>query len=163
VGAQNTVGLGVGDDLHEAVSVGIRAGPAVGGKGEVADAVLYAGLLQLVLGLAHPGDLRVCVHNGGDGVVVDVSVAASELLRHRDTLLLGLVCEHGSDHHVADREDVALVGLEVSVDLNATTLVNLHTNLLQVEKKEKKVSKKKKKEEKGNVESGNKPSGQAQQ
>ena len=58
VHAEHAVGLGVGEDLHEAVGGEVDLGAAVGGERKLADVVGDAGRLQLLLGLADRGDLR---------------------------------------------------------------------------------------------------------
>ena len=57
--AEHAVGLLVGEDLDEAVGVQHGARAAVGGERELADLVVDAGLLQLLLGLADGGDFRL--------------------------------------------------------------------------------------------------------
>ena len=52
VDAEHAVGRLVGEDLHEAVGVVHGAGAGIGGEGEFADAILDAGLLQLLLAAA---------------------------------------------------------------------------------------------------------------
>ena len=52
VDAEHAVGLGVGDDLDEAVGGQVDLGAAVGGEGKLADVVGDAGRLQLLLGFA---------------------------------------------------------------------------------------------------------------
>ena len=63
----------------------------VGHKGEGPLLVLNTRRLELLLGLAYRGDLRVGVDDAGDALVVDMSALARELLNDRNALLLGLV------------------------------------------------------------------------
>ena len=72
--AEDFVGRLVGQDFDEAVGVVDGLGARVGHEGEGADLVLGALGLQVLLGLANPGDLGVGVDNGGDAVVVDVNI-----------------------------------------------------------------------------------------
>ena len=65
VDAEDAVGLGVGEELHEAVGRVVGLGAAVGGERELADLVGDAGGLQLLLGLADAGDLRGGVDHPG--------------------------------------------------------------------------------------------------
>ena len=51
--------------------------------------------------------------------------------RERDALLLGLVREHRSGDHVADRIDARNVGRVMRVHLHATALVQRHARRLQ--------------------------------
>ena len=53
----------------------VGLGARVGGEGELADLVLDALGLELLLGLADPGDLGVGVDDRGDDVVVHVAGA----------------------------------------------------------------------------------------
>ena len=86
-------------------------------------AVGDAGGLQLLLGLADPGDLRRRVDHPGHGVEVDVAMLAGDALGDRDAFLLGLVREHRAAHDVADRPDVRQVGAAVVVDRDEAALV----------------------------------------
>ena len=98
---------GVGEDLHEARGVAQRPRAAVGRERKAAGPVGDALGLQLLLGLADPGDLRRRVDHPRHRVEVDVAVLAGDALGDRDALLLGLVREHRAAHDVADRPDVA--------------------------------------------------------
>jgi hypothetical protein len=131
VGSQNTISLGIGDDLHEPLGVCVRAGPAVGGKREISHVVLSPSLFELVLSLSNPSDLRVRVNDGGDSVVVNMTMASSNLFRDGNALLLGLVSKHGTNHDITNRENVLLVGPELLVNLDTTPFVNVNANFLK--------------------------------
>lgn len=80
VHTENPVRLLLRDELDEALGVRVGLRARVGAEGELADVVLDALRLELVLGLANPGDLGVGVHDGGDDAVVDVAVAVLDVL-----------------------------------------------------------------------------------
>lgn len=82
---EDLVGLLLSNNLHETFSIQVGLGPRVRREVEFADVVFDASSLQLLLGLANPGDLRVCIDDGGNSVVVDVTVAALEELNRGDT------------------------------------------------------------------------------
>ena len=108
VHAQDTIRLGIGHELDQAIRIQVRLGPAVRRKGKAADLVLDALLLELGLSLPDPGDFRVRVHDGRDGVVVDVAVGFGEEFDGRDRFFFRFVGEHGPEGAVADDADVGV-------------------------------------------------------
>ena len=133
VHAEDLVGLGVGQELDHAGGVAERARAAVGHEREGAGLVGAACGLELLLGLADPGDLGAGVDDPGNGVEVDVAMLAGDALGHRDALLLGLVRQHRPAHHVADRPDAGQVGAAVVVDDDGAALVELEADGLGVQ------------------------------
>lgn len=133
VDTQNAVGLLVRDHLDHTLGISVGAGTGVGGEGEGTNVVGDARLLDLLLRLAAPGDLGVGVDNGGDDVVVDVAVTAVHVLNSSDTLLLGLVGQHGTVGDITNAANVGDGGAELRVDGDATALVDLDANVLETE------------------------------
>lgn len=107
--------------------------PTVSQKGETSNIVFNPGSLHLRLRLAHPRNFRPGVNNRRNGIVVDVTVSARNVLHGRDTLFLGLVRQHGSCNNVADGADAWYVGFELFVDLDASFLVDLDADGFEVE------------------------------
>ena len=130
---KHAVRLRLGDELDGALSVEVRLRARIGRKGELADLVLDARGLELLLRLADPGDLGVRVHDGRDRVVVDVPVALGDVLDRGDALLLGLVREHGPEGDVADALDALHARVELVVDHDAALVVELHAGGLEVQ------------------------------
>lgn len=133
VDAQNAVGLLVRDHLDHTLGIGVGASTGVGGEGEGTNVVSNARLLDLLLRLAAPGDLGVGVDDGGDDVVVDVTVTTVHVLDSGDTLLLGLVGQHGTVGDITDAANVGDRGAELRVDGDATALIDLDANVLETE------------------------------
>lgn len=133
VDTKDTVSLGISDDLDETVSVVVGAGTRVGDEGVAANLVLDTSLLELLLVLTNPGDLGVGVDDGGNGIVVDVTVAGGNHLRDSEALILGLVGKHRAKGGVTNAADVGDVGLELRVNNDATAVVELDTNVLETE------------------------------
>ena len=131
--AEDPVGLGVGEDLDEAVGFGVAAGAGVGGERKLADPVLDAVALQLLLGAPHRRHLRPGVDHGRDRLVVHVPGLPGDQLDDGDTFLLGLVRQHLAADDVADGEDAGDVGLEVVVDLDEAALGQLDAHRLEAE------------------------------
>lgn len=131
VDTQYPVGLGVGDELHDTVRVEVGLGSAVGAEWESADLVVDTSLLKLCLILTNPCDLWVGVHDGGDGVVVDVAVVLGQELNGSDGLFLSLVRKHGTESAVADDADVRDLGTVLGVDDQAAAVVGLQANVLE--------------------------------
>src|SRR5690606_34358045 len=91
------------------------------------------GFLEVLLGLAYPGDLRGGVDDPGDGVHVDVARLPSDGLGHRDPLLGGLVREHRAAHDVPDGIDVRNTGVVVVVDLDVPPVVDAQADRIRVQ------------------------------
>ena len=85
------VSLLLGDDLDGTLRVQVGLGTGVGSEGELSDLVLNTSGLELLLSLADPCDFRMSVDNGGDGVVVYVSVTRFDILSDGDTYTTALV------------------------------------------------------------------------
>src|SRR5262249_55506777 len=93
---------------------------------EAAGFVRNAGGLELGLGLADPGDLRLGVDDPGHGVEIDVAGQAGDQFGDRDAFLAALVREHRAAHAIADRPDAVHAGVAVLVDDDAAAVVHLH-------------------------------------
>jgi len=133
VDTENAVGLSIGNELDDTLSVEVGLGARVGAEGERADVVLDTGGLDLGLVLANPSDLGVGVHNAGDGGVVDVAVTSLNVLDGGDGLLLGLVGQHGAESAVTDDTHVGNLGAVLLVDDETATVVLLDSNVLEVQ------------------------------
>src|SRR5204863_300424 len=80
--AEHAVGLGVGDDLDEAVGLAVGLGAAVGEHRKLADFDL-AVLLRLVLGEADAGNLRHGVDHRRNHIVVPDAGEAGDIPSRR--------------------------------------------------------------------------------
>ena len=130
---QYAIRLRVRQELDHAVRLEIGLRPRVGREGETAGFVLDALLLQFGFVLAYPCDLRVRVHDRGDGVVVDVAVALFDKLDRRDAFLFRLVREHGAEGAVADNADVGQLGAVLLVDYEAAFVVDFEADVFETE------------------------------
>ena len=133
VNTEKTVGLGVGDHLNHTLSVEVGLGAGVGAEGEGADLVGDTGLLELLLGLANPGNLGEGVHDRGDAAVVNVAVTLLDVLDGSNGLLLSLVGKHGAEGDITNAADVGDLGAVLGVDDDAAALILLETNVLEAE------------------------------
>ncbi len=133
VDSEQTIGLGVGKHLHHTVRVKVGLRPGVGAEGESADGVLGTGLLQVLLGLADPGDLGVRVHDRGDAAIVDVAITLLDELDSCDTLLLCLVRKHGAESGVSDAANVGELGTILRVNDDTSTVIKLKANVLEAQ------------------------------
>ena len=77
--AKDAVGLLLYKELDLTLGVEVRLGARVGGEGELPDFILDAVRLELLLRLADPSHLGMRVHDGGNGVVVDVTVTVLDV------------------------------------------------------------------------------------
>src|SRR5580693_10279960 len=91
VHAEHAVGLGVGQDFHESFGGQVHLGAGIGGEGKFADVVADVSSLELLLGFADGGDLRVGVDDVRNDVVVHVASLAGKDFSDRDAFLLRLV------------------------------------------------------------------------
>lgn len=133
VHAQNLVRLGLSEDLDETIRVQIRLGAGIGHEAKLADFVLDAFSLEVLLRLADPGYLWVGVNNGWNGSVVDVSMATLEELDGSDTLFLSFVCKHGAKGHITDAFDVLLRRCKLVIDDDTPFVIELNTSGLKVQ------------------------------
>ena len=133
VDSQNSIGLGVTQELDHTVGLLIALGTGVGTEGEIADFVLDALLLELGLILAHPGDFWMCVHDRGNGSIIDVSVTLGDVLDTRYGFFFGFVSEHRAECAVADDADVREFSPVLLVNYESSLVVCLKSNILQTE------------------------------
>jgi len=131
--AQDPISLSFGQELDESLRIQICLCPRVGTEHELADFVLHSFRFQVLFSLADPGDFRVGVYNGRDGIIVDVPVSGLDVLDGSDTFFLCLVGEHGTKGNVTDAFDVLLRSGELIVDDDATSIVELNTCSFEVE------------------------------
>ena len=133
VNTKKTVGLGVGDHLDHTLSVEVGLGAGVGAEGECTDLVGDTGLLELLLGLTNPGNLREGVHDGGNAAIVDVAVTLLDVLDGSNGLLLSLVGKHGAEGDITNATNVGDLGAVLGVDDDAAALILLEANVLEAE------------------------------
>lgn len=98
VHSQNPIGLLLHQKLD--ISFGIQIGlcSRVGNEGEFADFVLDVGSFEFLFGLAYPGDFGVGIDDGGDGVVVDMTVTGFDKFDGGDTCEEKPMSEVGDDN-----------------------------------------------------------------
>ena len=101
---EHPVGLGVGDDLYEAVWLVVRLGPAVGEHRELADLHL-AMLAGLRFGQADTRDLGHGVDDRRDHIVVHDAGQPRDIFGDGNALVLGLMRKHRAWDDVADGPD----------------------------------------------------------
>src|SRR5262249_45960095 len=133
VHAEHAVGLGIGEDFHEAFGLQVRLCAAIGGKRKLAGIVGDAGLLQFLLAFFDRGDFGIGVDYVWDDVVVHLAGFAGEDFRHRRALVHGLVRQHRAGDRVADGVDARHVGGEARVDHDAALVVRLHPGGFEAE------------------------------
>ena len=131
--AQDPIRFRVTEELHHTfrLQVGFCAG--VGAKGETPRSVFDALFFQLGFVLPYPRDFRVSVHDGRDGVVVDVTVALGDVFDGGDGLFFGFVREHGAEGAVADNADVWVFGAVLFVDDEPAFGVDVKVDVFQAE------------------------------
>ena len=71
------------------------------------------------------------VHDGGDGVVVDVAVALFHEFDGCYAFFFGFMCEHGAEGAVTDDANVRELGAILFVDYEAAFVVNFEADVFQ--------------------------------
>lgn len=120
-------------EFHQTLGILVGLCTRVGRERELADLVRDTGVLQLLLILSDPCDFRVRVHDRGDSIVVDVSVARLDDFDGGDTFLFSLVRQHGTESGVTDTHDSLDARVELVVDDDTASVVELDTDLFQSE------------------------------
>jgi len=131
VNTKDSVSLGISDNLDETIGIIVGTGTGVGNEGVATSLELNTGLLQFFFVLTNPSDFRVSIDDRGNNIVVDVTVAGSDHLRDSETFIFGLVSQHRSESNITNASDVGDVGLELRVDDNAATVINLNTDVFK--------------------------------
>lgn len=130
---EETVSLGVSKHLDQTISVKVGLSTGVCAEREGSNPVGDVLVLQVLLALANPGNLGVCVHDGGNGGIVDVTVALLDVLDGSDSLLLSLVGQHRTEGNVTNGADVRVLGAVFGVNYDTAALIGLKTNVLKTE------------------------------
>lgn len=90
-------------------------------------------LFQLLFSHADVGNLRVCVHDTWDAVVVNVPALAENVLNGGNAFLFGLMCQHLTFDGVSDSVDAWDLGLPVVVGVDNSSLVDGDPGLFELE------------------------------
>ena len=131
--AQDTVGLGIGENLHEPVGMALRPCAAVRRKREASLAIGNAGLFQCVLAPAKRGNFGRRIDNSRNQPVIDMTGMTGHHLDSGNTILLGLVGEHRPIDHIADGIDVLNRCLEPGINLDPAALGHGNARILKPE------------------------------
>lgn len=127
------ISLLAGENLDETLNILVATRSTVGIKWEGTLIILDTLLNKLFFAEADVGDLGVSIDDTGDGVVVDMTTLADQVLDGGDTLLFGLMGEHGAVNDVTNSVDMRLLGLPRLVNFDLAPLVGLEAGLLKIE------------------------------
>ena len=105
----------------------------LGQERHLASLVGHAFSLELLLGLADPGDFRRGVDDPRNGVEIAVTGLTSHQLGNHDAFFMRLVGQHRTTNDVANRPDAWQVGLAVAIDFDHATCVQLQANALGIQ------------------------------
>src|SRR5688572_30804829 len=122
VAAEELIGRGVSDELHEPRSLGHRAGASVRRERELARSILATGCLDLMFGESDGSDLRPRINDGRHRLVIHVCLVPGDHLSRDDTLFLGLVGEQLPAYGVPDRIHVWKIRAHLGVDGDVAAL-----------------------------------------
>lgn len=73
----------------------------------------------------------MCVHDAGDGAIVDVTVALFDIFDRGNGFFFGFVGEHGAECAIADNTDVGEFGAVLLVDYEAAFVVDFEANVFE--------------------------------
>lgn len=93
---KHSIGFLLDNELNEAFHVDIGLGTGVCHEGELSDLIFNTSCFELLLSLADPCDFRMSVDNGGDGVVVYVSVTRFDVLSNSNTYTTALISSNAT-------------------------------------------------------------------
>ncbi len=134
VDAEDLVVFFLGDDFDEAVGFAEDAGFARGREREFADLYVVTGFFCFRFGQSHAGDLRVAVGTVRDEVLLDrLDLFAGDLFDDHDAFFRSEMGEPSGVDHVADGEDVRLVGFAILVDLDRAAGVDDDLGFVEAE------------------------------
>jgi hypothetical protein len=86
----------------------------------------------LLFGKPDVGNLRVCVDDTWDAVVVNVTALAKNVLNGGDAFLFGFMCEHLTFDGVSDSVDAWNLGLPVVVGVDNSSVVDGDSGLFEL-------------------------------
>ena len=130
---QDPIRLRITQKLDHPFRLQIRLRPRIRTERETARPVLDPLFFQLRFVLAHPRDFRVGVHDGGDGVVVDVTGALGDVFDCGDGLFLGFMGEHGAEGAVTDDANVWQFSAVLFIDDEAAFVVKVEVEVFEAE------------------------------
>lgn len=87
----------------------------------------------MLFGKPDVGNLRVCVDDTWDAVVVNVTALAKNVLNGGDAFLFGFMCEHLTFDGVSDSVDAWHLGLPVVVGVDNSSVVDGYSGLFELE------------------------------
>ena len=117
-GTEHLIGLFATQDLNETFGVVIASCSTVSHEWESSNIILNTLLLQLLLGKSYISNLWVSVNNSWNGIIVDMTTFAKNVLDGSNTLLLSLMGKHWSGHDITDGVNVWNRGLPGFVNGN---------------------------------------------
>jgi hypothetical protein len=132
VDTKHTISFSFRDEFHLTLGVEVGLRTRIRREGELANLVLHPSRLELLLGFADPGNLGMSVNNGGDSMVVNVTMSLLDVLGGGNALFFSLVCKHGAKSDVTDTLYVLDSRVELVVNDDTAFVIKLNTNLLKV-------------------------------
>jgi len=130
---QDAIRLGVRQHFYETAGFPHAQSPAIGQEGDFADLVGHAFRLELLFGLAHPGNFRVGVDDRGNGGEIHVTGLSGHGFRHGNPFFHGLVGQHGSGHYVADGPHAGQIGPVMGIHRHPAPVVQLQAHLVSAQ------------------------------
>jgi hypothetical protein len=151
VHTQNLVCLLFCKNLDKTLGIEIGLGARISREIEFADGELNTGSLEFLFGLTDPSNLRMCVYDRGNCIVIHVPVSrldefdSSNTLgsgsqktneqkqKVQRTLLLSLVRQHRPEGDIPDALDILDGCVKLVVYDDPALVIHLHTDGLQVQ------------------------------
>ncbi len=105
VNPENTIALGIGQHFHFAFDLTQRMGAAIGAEGKDPASIVSPIPLQILLGLADGGYLRIGVHHVGNRMIIDMAIACDNAFDTSNPFFLSFMGQHRTTDDIADRID----------------------------------------------------------
>ena len=131
--AENAIRLRVGDELDHSIELFVCDRATVRAKRKFADTIINPLLFRLLFGHSNASQLGIGVNDSGDRIIINMAIFSRDPLDAGDPLVLGLMRQHRTCDHVADRVNAIDFRFEMFVDLDSFFLIQLDADFLRAE------------------------------
>lgn len=133
VNSQYSIRFLIADELDHALRLQVRLGSAVGAEGKCAYVILNPCFFDLCLILSYPCDLGMCVHDGWNGIVVDVTVTFRDILDGSNAFFFSFMGKHRTECAITDNTDMWQLSPVLFVDDQAALVVDIQSDVFKTQ------------------------------
>ena len=87
---------------------------------------------ELFFSLSDKCNFWVCVKDGGNAVIIDMSFSVFNDFNNSYTFFFCLMCEHCASDNISDSVDMGDCGLKLFIDFNSSGFILLDSNCLKI-------------------------------